>query len=223
MAVAVKNGKLTSEPDKPVVAEKELRITRPLFNIVEFTIRGTAPYMQARFSEKARQQMRDKMAAGSTAKRGNRKARDFDADYEAAMHLTANGEHGIPATAFRNAMIDACRMVGYPMTKAKCSVFVLADSYDAADGQPLVFIQGTPEPTEMTVRNATGVADIRVRPIWQEWTAKVRVHFDMQQFTDEEVGNLLMRAGIQIGVGEGRPFSKNSNGLGLGTFEIVGA
>lgn len=204
--------------DKP--AARAITITPPNFETVEFLISGTAPYMQARFSEKARNQMKAKQMAGSTAKRGQREARDFEADYLAAMHTTKEGRYGIPAAAFRNAMIDACRMVGYPMTKAKCSIFILADDYDSGDGQPLVYLTGEPEPTEMTVRNETGVADIRVRPTWNEWTANLRVQFDADQFTREEVANLLHRAGVQIGVGEGRPFSKKSNGLGLGTFQI---
>lgn len=202
-------------------AEKTLAITPPNFQTLEFTIQGTAPYMQARFSEKARAMMMAKHEAGGTAKKGVREARDFNADYEAAKHTNAAGACGIPAAAFRNAMIDACRLVGFPMTRAKCSVFVLADTYDIGDGQPLVYINGEPEPTTMTVRNATGVADIRVRPTWNEWTALVRIRFDADQFTAEEIANLLSRAGMQIGLGEGRPFSKNSNGLGLGTFEII--
>lgn len=198
-----------------------LTIRAPNFRVVTFRIRGTAPYMQARFAEKARQAMKSKMLAGSTAKRGRREARDFDADYRAAMHIGADGRHGIPASAFRSAAIDACRMVGYPMTKAKQAVFILADGADAVDGQPLVHIEGEPEQSEMAVRNETGVADIRVRPMWRTWSVDLRVRYDADQFTATEVLNLFMRAGIQVGVGEGRPFSKKSNGLGFGTFEIV--
>lgn len=205
------------------VAEEAITITPPKFQTLQFRIEGTAPYMQARFSEKARNQMKAKMEAGSTAKRGQRAARDFEADYHAAMHLTAEGRNGIPASAFRNAAIDACRMVGYPMTKAKCSVFIVADDIDAMDGQPLVYIEGEPESTEMPVRNESGVADIRVRPMWRVWAVDLRVRFDTEQFKPEEVANLLLRAGLQVGIGEGRPFSKKSNGLGYGTFTIAGA
>lgn len=212
----------TESKNGVVKAEQALTITAPNFQMMQFRITGTAPYMQARFSEKARQAMRAKMEAGSTAKRGQRAARDFEADYRAAMHLTADGRNGIPASAFRNAAIDACRMVGYPMTKAKCSVFVVADDIDATDGQPLVYIEGEPEMTEMTVRNETGVADIRIRPRWREWAATLTVRFDADQFKPEEIANLLLRAGTQIGIGEGRPFSKKSNGLGYGTFTIAG-
>jgi hypothetical protein len=72
----------------------------------------------------------------------------------------------------------------------------------------------------MAVRNATGVADIRVRPMWRQWTCSINVVFDGDQFTKQDVINLFHRAGVQVGIGEGRPFSKQSNGLGYGLFEV---
>ena len=197
-----------------------LTISAPRFEVLTVTLIGAAPYMQARFAEKAKQAMRDKMEAGSTAKKGKREARDFEADFQSSMHRTEDGRYGIPAPAFRNALIDACRMVGYPMTKAKMSVFVLADDADAIDGTPLVYIDGEPEKSEMMTRNATGVADIRVRGLWRKWSCVLTLRYDADQFTGQEVLNLLTRAGVQVGVGEGRPFSKQSNGMGFGTFDV---
>jgi hypothetical protein len=133
-----------------------------------------------------------------------------------------DGSPGIPASAFRAAMIDACRLVGFKMTEAKMSVFVQADGFDADDGTPLVrFSGGEPEMTQFTVRNATGVADVRVRPMWRRWEAILRIQYDADQFKEADVLNLLLRAGLQVGVGEGRPFSKKSAGMGWGTFTIV--
>ena len=187
----------------------------------EFSIKGTAPYVQARFSGKAMQAMMTKMAAGSTASKSRAKpARDFDDDYRQAMHISTEGWYGIPAGAFRQAMISACRLVGFKMTLAKLSVFVHADGFDKIDGIPLIRLEGTPERTDMAVRNATGVADIRVRPMWREWSAKVRVKYDADQFTLQDVTNLMQRVGMQVGIGEGRPDSRESAGLGWGTFEL---
>ena len=39
---------------------------------------------------------------------------------------------------------------------------------------------------------------------------------------EEDVANLIMRAGMQAGIGEGRPFSKESAGIGYGLFEVMG-
>lgn len=199
-------------------------ITPPNMKHAEFRIRGTAPYVQNAFSEKARQMMREKQEAGSTATKNRKKEpKDFQAAYEGAMHVSREGWRGIPAPAFRNAMVSACRMVGFKMTHAKLSVFVEADGFDRADGTPLIRItKGEPEYAEHMVRNETGVADIRPRPMWREgWEATVRVKFDGDQFTLTDVANLLMRVGVQVGVGEGRPDSKKSTGMGWGTFELV--
>lgn len=187
-----------------------------------FTIEGTAPYVQARFSAKAMQAMKTKHEAGSAGKKNNAKAaRDFDDDYQQAFHRSTEGWDGMPASAFRCAMISACRLVGFKMTIAKLSVFVEADGFDRVDGIPLIKFTGTPERTEMFVRNQTGVADIRVRPMWREWSAQVRMSYDADQFTLSDVSNLLTRVGLQVGIGEGRPDSKSSAGLGWGTFRVV--
>ena len=203
-------------------AVKQVAIKPANIQQAVFKIRGTAPYVQARFSGKAMQMMMSKMAAGSTASKSRAKpARDFDDDYRQAMHVSTEGWHGIPAGAFRQAMISACRLVGFKMTLAKLSVFVHADGFDQIDGVPLIRIEGTPERTDMAVRNATGVADIRIRPMWREWTAKVRVKYDADQFTLQDVTNLMQRVGMQVGIGEGRPDSRESAGLGWGTFELI--
>jgi hypothetical protein len=118
-------------------------------------------------------------------------------------------------------MISACRVVGFKMTHAKLSVFVEPDGFDADDGTPLVRIYGEPMVHEGLVRNATGVADVRWRPMWRQWHAFVRVVYDADQFTLEDVSNLLARAGMQVGIGEGRPDSKMSAGMGWGTFRIA--
>lgn len=203
--------------------ESVIAISPPRFERIMLTLVGTAPLMQARFSAKAMQQMMAKMAAGSTSgKGGKRSARDFDDDFHQAQHISQEGWNGVPAAALRNACIDTCRMVGFHMTKAKMSIFVEADGLDSVDGSPLIkLIADPPERIDMATRNATGVADIRIRPVWRTWALNVRFRFDADQFTPSDVVNLVARAGVQVGIGEGRPFSKSSNGLGFGTFEIL--
>lgn len=206
----------------PTTNEKRsVVIEPPKFEMADIKIFGTAPYVQNKFSQKARDQMKAKHEAGSRSKKGAaREGKDFQASYEAAKHISRQGWIGIPAPSFRNAMISACRIVGFKMTLAKLSVFVEADGYDADDGTPLVKIAGKPRIHESLVRNATGVADIRWRPMWEEWSAVVRVRWDATQFSAQDVVNLLARAGSQVGIGEGRPDSKASNGMGWGMFEV---
>jgi hypothetical protein len=204
--------------------EKTLNITPPNMAKVRIDIKGTAPYMQFKFSEKARAIIRAKHEAGSRAKKGSKKGpRDFEAEFVGAQYRSkVDGRNGINAACFRNAMISACRLCGFKMTLAKLSVFVEADAYDPS-GTPLVYIEGRPVMDISPTRNATGVADLRARPRWDEWSVSVRVRYDADQFCEEEVINLMARVGAQGGIGEGRPDSKSSAGLGYGLFTVVGA
>jgi hypothetical protein len=207
---------------KPASPQSEsVAITAPKIHTAEFHIIGTAPYIQLRFSEKAMNAMREKMELGSQAtKKKAREARDFDEDFRQSLHVSDEGWNGIPASAFRNAMISACRLVGFKMTLAKLSVFVLPDGFDKVDGVPLIKIAGKPEPHIMHARNATGVCDLRVRAKYWPWSAKVRVQYDADQFSPTDCANLMLRVGTQVGIGEGRPDSKMSAGMGWGTFKL---
>jgi hypothetical protein len=205
-----------------ITTTRTLTIKAPNYQTALFLLEGTAPYVQNAFSGTQRAQMRDKQVEGS-AQAGKRRAKppkDFDRLYREAQHRDARDDwYGIPAPAFRNALIDACRLVGFAMTRAKCALFVAADGR-SADGTPLVKIIGEPHPHEMIARNETGVADIRIRPMWDTWRAELRIRFNADQFTELDVANLLLHAGISVGIGEGRPFSKNSAGLDWGTFTL---
>lgn len=224
---ATGNGQRIKElvgPDAKQPAGQKILIQPLNMRVATFRIRGTSPYVQNAMSAKAQEKMRAQQAAGSQAQkeRGRkREAKNFEALYQDAMHKTAAGWHGIPCAAFRSALIDVCRTAGVQMTMAKMCVFVEADGHDAKSGTPLVRIaKGEPHYTEMPVRNDSGVIDLRARPMWESgWEATIRVRYDADFFTEKDVANLVYRAGAQVGVGEGRAFSKDSHGCGWGFFE----
>lgn len=206
--------------------QKDQRVTikPPNFQYARFAIEGDAPYMQLRFGEKAINTMIQTQEAGTQPVKGRkvRPPRDFEKDYEQAFHISDRGWVGIPAAAFRAAMISACRLSGYAMTKAKLTVFIEADAFDKVDGMPLVGpIVGDPEPLVLPVRNKDGSTDLRCRPMWRQWKISVRIRWDADQFCLADVASLLMRVGGQVGLGEGRPDSKNSAGIGFGTFRLL--
>jgi hypothetical protein len=202
---------------------ERVEIPAPNFHVCEMKIVGTAPFVMHKFSQKARNQIIHTQQAGSQAKgKKVREPKNFDEVYQGAMHLSPEGWCGIPAGAFRNAMISACRTVGYKMTHAKLAAFVFADGFDAEDETPLVRIFGEPKRHTMHARNDNGSVDIRVRPMWKKWHAVVRIRYDADMFSLRDVTNLMMRVGQQVGIGEGRPDSKNSAGMGWGLFDIEG-
>ena len=220
-----RTSKAAAAPDKgKPPTHAAVTIPPPNMQVASFRIRGTTRYVQNKFSEEARQQIEDKQKAGETAKKGvKRKPKDFARCYEQSMYRMKDGSRGIPASCFRNAMISACRIVGFTMTRAKLALTILPDGYDQEEGVPLVsFTKGDPVMTVDPVQNATGVCDLRVRGKWEPgWEAVVRIRYDADMFALADIANLLHRAGLQVGVGAGRNDSKNSNGQGWGEFELV--
>lgn len=204
-------------------ARETITIERPNLQFVTLGIRGNAPYVQNQFSQKARETMRGAQEAGSTGKKGKKKeAKDFHQCFLDSIHRATDGWAGIPAGAFRNALVSACRVCGFQMTKAKLAVFVEADGFDKVDGTPLVRItKGEPEYCEHFVR-IQQTTDLRARAMWHPgWEAQVTVRFDADMFTEVDILNLFMRVGLQVGIGEGRPDSKSGTGMGWGTFDII--
>ena len=102
------------------------------------------------------------------------------------------------------------------------ALFIIADGYNSSDGRPLVKIEGKPEQFRSFVRLADGSPDISARGRWNKWSIQLRVEFDEDMFSSEDVSNLLMRVGRQVGIGAGRPFSKTSCGQDWGRFTIKG-
>lgn len=220
---------------------EKVAITPPNIQTARFRIVGTAPYVQNKMSAKTVETMIADQEAGQAAKKKSKRApKDFNAGYREAMHVADKGWPGLPASAFRQGLISTCRLLGFPMTLAKLSVFVLADGYEKRDRlitknnggvqvrsmpQPLIKItKGKPFRTDFPVKNANGGTDIRPRPTWEPgWEATVTIRFDADQFTLSDVTNLLARMGEQVGIGAGRPDSRDSTGMGWGTFRIAKA
>jgi len=216
--MATKNDAPASNP----VNGRVVTIAPPDFQTACFNIKGTAPLVIHKFSAKSRRQMLEKHMAGAQAKKGKAREAKVPEDlFNEARHISTAGWDGIPAASFRKAMIGACRLVDFKMTLARIGFFIEADGFDNDEGTPLIkILGGAPKNLEMIVRNETGVPDVRFRPQWLEWGAKLRVRFDAGLFSLSDITNLVARAGGQCGIAEGRP-SSGSGGMGWGLFEIV--
>ena len=205
-------------------AKKTVTISAPKIKTATFEIVGVAPLVIHRFSAKTKNEMKMKMETGKAASsKKNREAKNTDDIYQEARYISKEGWDGFHAGAIRAALISACRLVGFKMTLAKLSVFVEADGWDAQEPQiPLIRIYGKPQKQEDMARVETGQPYVTVRAAFYDWSAKVKIRFDADQFTVDDIYNLLYRAGSQVGIGEGRPDSKKSCGMGWGLFDVKG-
>lgn len=214
--------KVTAKSAPRVPAEEKVTITPPKFKHATVRIKGTAPFMSNAMSSEARAKMRAGQEMG-TANRGMKRKRDpkdFNAQFKGSLHVSRDGWYGIPCSAFRGAMIEACKTVGFPMTRAKLFLFVEPEGWDADTGEGLIRINGTPVQDERVGKLATGVADILTRARFDEWSCQIKIKWDSDALQAVDVINLLARAGVHVGVGAGRPGSSNSAGIGMGTFEV---
>ncbi len=202
--------------------KQELVIKAPNFQKAEFEIIGDAPLVIHRFSAKTKEQMKQKMEAGKTAgSKKNREAKSTDELYEESRYISEEGWDGFNAASLRAAMISACRLVGFKMTLAKLSLFVEKQGNDAKEPQfGLIKINGKPTKQEDMARVETGQPYVTVRAAYLNWSAHIIIRWDADQFTLTDVTNLLGRVGMQVGIGEGRPDSKNSSGMGWGLFSV---
>ena len=196
--------------------DKVVYISEPNIQIIPVRIVGTADLVQS-----AVKGIPPKTAPG---KRPKKTVRTEQEQFQDSIHVSEAGWNGIPASAFRNGMIDACRLTDQKMVIAKITVFVESDGSDKNTGIPLVKItKGKPELFSRPVRNEnsgqwTQGISARYRAGWE---AIVRVAFDADMIDEASVVNLLMRVGKQVGIGMGRPMGRNGNGCGWGLFKIT--
>jgi hypothetical protein len=243
--VAADQHDFPAEDQSDVSVTEQITIPPIRIKRATFILRGVTQLVANKFSQEMQNIMSEKQKKGSQAKKGTkREAKDFEKDFRGSLHVSTEGWCGLPASALRQAMVDACRAVGYKMTVAKMGVFVLADGEDIDSGQPLVRIWGLHEtadskPVKVDAKNlssrkdnlemfsayvrlANGAPDIKSRGRWKKWRLDLTVEFDEDMFSTADIINLLVRVGRQVGVGAGRPFSKTSCGQDWGRFEVQG-
>lgn len=143
-----------------------------------------------------------------------KEAKDPKSQFEQSIYYFKDGKTtGFPAVGIKAAMTRAGKLLGLPMTDTRGKFHVKEDE----DG--LVKIKGKPEMREDMVRLATGVADIRFRGCYTNWSAEVTIIYNATFINETQLANLLNHAGFSCGLGEWRPEKSNSGSFGL--FKVV--
>jgi hypothetical protein len=208
----------TKKGDAPDVVTMVPTLRRLQTNTIMVPIIGITPYIPHKWGEKAKTMMRAKQS-GETM-RGRRAPKEPDQEAVDASYWLpdagavipiprAYGEGGqfeigdrrpaIPASAFKAAMVGACRFFdGLPMTRAKALFFVEGDG-----GEQLVPLDfEIVEAHEDTPRNADGTADLRYRCyVLPEWRATLKVNFIGNVIDTGSVVSLADASG-RLGVGD---------------------
>jgi hypothetical protein len=182
-------------------------------------IRGTAPLIVHRFSEKAKRQMLD----AQQGRKNKKEIRDPKADYEASFYTytdptTGEKGYGFPVIAFKAATISAARLFDKSVTMVGLRQQLFARGILGDDGQQLAIINGQPEMREDVVRLGMSGTDLRYRPVFNEWSTTLEITYIKSVLSRESVLSLIDAGGLTVGVGEWRPERKGD----FGTYELAG-
>lgn len=192
----------------------EILIQVPKINLQNMAINivGVTPLIVHKWSEKAKKEMLDKMMGNKTKAREHKSpVRDFiEATYwlseqpkefteEAFEQSIADGaKFGFPSISFKIAAASAA----YRNKISKDKVSIMGAFY--INGE-FVEINGDPVMREDMVTVNNGSPDIRYRPEFKEWTARLNITYNADVITPVELVNLINLSGFSVGVGEWRP------------------
>lgn len=181
---------------------------------MDVPIEGISPLIIHKWSEKAKRMMREKQSGSAARARHDPKVADEEA--EAALYRLPDGRPGLPATAFKAAIVGAVRLFqGVTMTAVKSALFVQGEG-----PEQLVPIEGPMAVREDTPRVAGGVADLRYRYAFFPWTTTLRVEYLATLIDSASVVALVDAAG-NGGVGDWRPSAPKSATGTFGRFYVV--
>lgn len=197
---------VTENAGAAMASAQSLVIEQPTILSVGLEVAGTADLIQNRFSQKSVEQMlRSHM--GMSVQRERKKPREVLHD---ATVFNMDGKVALPPTGFKLAMLSAATQIkGLKKTQLRIALFVQGNSV------PIKYETTLPR---MDICRTSGIGrtpDVRFRPSFQNWTARMIIQF-ADTLTVQSVVDLLNRAG-QVGVGEWRP---ERNGT-YGTFRVV--
>lgn len=186
----------------------------PAIDIQTATIKvvGDSALIVHKWSEKAKKEMLDKQQKKAKTKGHEAKdpVRDFinslywlegepeEKTEEGFARAIQNGARfGFPAVAFKAAAVAAGYRTG--VTKDKVSM----NAAFHIDGE-FVEINGVPKMREDMCKVGMGVADIRYRGEFKEWSATFQVKYNASAISLEQLVNLFNLGGFACGLGEWR-------------------
>jgi hypothetical protein len=209
MATSKRFTKVNETGKQAEASAQSVIIRQPEQASVILEVTGTASAIQNCFSQKAVDQILRKHM-GLPNPRELKNARKC---IEWATTRNVNGEVCFPPTAFKKGMLTAAMSMddkNLKKTRLRTSLYIVGQSI------PITFDEMEPR---MDVTRTSGMnrqPDIRFRPEFKNWKARMEIQFDPSTIKVQTVVDLLGRAG-RVGVGEWRPEKDGS----FGTYEVT--
>lgn len=204
----------------PKTTEKVLEIPAIDIRMLQLKVIGDSSLIVHRWGVKVLKEILDKqMRRATKGKAAKDPVYDFaDSLYwiegepdekteEAVSEAIRNGARfGFPSIAFKAAAVDAGYRSGVTRDKASTR------SAFHVQGE-LVEINGTPEMREDTVRIGMGVADLRYRGEFKDWSAIVPIRYNASAISEAQIANLFNLGGFACGIGEWRVERDGNHGM----------
>lgn len=200
MAARKKTAKKTDDQ----ISTPALQIGRMCLTLV-----GITPLITHAWSEKAKQQMRDKQQ-----KKGDvgRAAKNPEAEFQAARYRDYEGRDVLHSTGIKKALVNSARFSeDHKMTELRGALFVegLSVPIQVRKGKKLLTYGKDLDPVMredmVRVGGGKGTADLRYRPEYTDWQMDVTVQYNSNAISEEQVVNLFRLAGFGVGFAEWRP------------------
>lgn len=195
--------------------EKNIKIPKLELGSMEIQVeaREGSTLMTQKMSDEVKQELKSKYEDGEIdGKKQENKAKEEIA--ESKIHRTEDDDSGIPAEAFKKALMK--------MAKSKDLKGVTGKLVAGA-----VKVMGNILPIEYedygiddrwgTRSGPTGAPIEIIRPEFTEWSCKIPITYDTSMISAQQVINLLNRTGFHIGVGSFRC----QNGGNFGMFKVT--
>jgi len=187
------------EKTKTNMTKQKLEVkTSPIMvATMKIKIKGESPLLMEKFSDRSRQLLLDAVTGKGKEKRKNR---DLKLEVQEKIHKCSNGKPGIPAMAFKRALVEMSPYVeGLDKKRVRGSVYVIGDLV------PLKY-------KKMTVHKTLG-RDAGInrapreiwRPMFDGWSCELNIRYNAAQMTPQQIVELLKLAGFQNGAGGWRP------------------
>jgi len=205
----------------------QLRISKPRYGFIDVTVGNKgmdSTLIVHALGEKMKHYLEERGKNNIGSRKTAKEERNPEQEFKDSMYYmpgsspkSKNPKYGLVAAGFKKAMVRAAKPIdGIAMTDVQQNIFV----YDEADGLvPIKCSKPRMREDIVSIGKGTGkTPDLRYRGEYKDWSAKLRIRYNADFFTSEEVLNLLSHAGLSVGWGEMRP----EKGYDHGIYDIQG-
>ena len=197
--------KLVKKSNKKEAVEKKIMLKPLNWKYTEIDVRGITDLMMER-DDGTCAKYYDAIKGGKVVKKDTRMEEE---KVESKIHHTEDGKVAFPSGGFSTGMRKVAYSINKTMSmKVKESVRFL---------EPMVPIKYD----KMVIANHGGkrerVPCIIIRPMFKNWSANLKIKYDADLISFEQIVNLINRAGVGRGLGAFRP----EKGGEYGQYEVI--